>query len=87
MKNNFKFLTIIIILIAIVLVVSVEIKNRVETVSKGASQEKIQTVETVNFNDIDSEVGPTLTEEQAKEAIEQNKESGGFHDFMDPEDL
>lgn len=87
MKNNFKFLAIIIILVVIVLIVSVEIKYRVETISKGAGQEKIKTEETINFNNIDSEVGPTLTEEQAKEAIEQNKESGGFHDFMDPEDL
>ena len=87
MKNNFKFLAIIIILVAIVLVISVEIKNRVETVSKGASQEKIQTEEITNSNNLDIEVGPTLTDKQAKEAIENNKKTGGFHDFFAPEDL
>lgn len=79
MKNNFKFLAIIILLITVVLVISVEIKNRVETVSKG--------VGITNFNNIDSEVGPTLTDKQVEEAIEQNKETGGFHDFIAPEDL
>jgi len=71
----------------IVLIISIEIKNKVEIVSKGASQENIQTEEIIDSNNLDIEVGPTLTDEQAEEAIENNKKTGGFHDFIDPEDL
>lgn len=35
---------------------------------------------------IDSEVGPTLTDQQAEEAIKINKETGGFH-TLSPEDV
>ena len=36
---------------------------------------------------IEDEVGPTLTEEQAKEGIRNNDKTGGFHNFINPEDM
>lgn len=35
----------------------------------------------------ENEVGPTLTEDQSKEAIRTNEKTGGFHNFINPEDM
>ncbi len=69
-----------------VLLVSVRIKNRVDTVSKGTEQGNEQTGQETII-DLDAEVGPTLTDKQVEEAIEYNKEMDGFHYFFAPEDL
>lgn len=87
MKNNFKLLIIGIIMVIAVLLVSVRIKNRVDTVSKGTEQGNEQTGQETIIDDLDVEVGPTLTDKQVEEAIEYNKEMDGFHYFFAPEDL
>jgi len=79
MKDNFKLLIVGALLIVVSLVVSLRINNTVDTISKGAEQETPQ-------NNIDIEVGPTLTQEQVEEVIEENKRTGGFYDTSDDED-
>ena len=85
MKNNFKLLIIGIIMVIAVLLVSVRIKNRVDTISEGTEQGNEQTGQETII-DLDAEVGPTLTDKQIEEAIEYNKENDGFHNFIAPED-
>lgn len=84
MKDNFKLLIVGVLLIIVSLVVSLRIKNSVDTISKGAEQYNRQ--EEIPQNSVDIEVGPTLTLEQAEEAIEENNRTGGFYDTGSGED-